>query len=220
MNKVQIINLLREHNYKVKIGMFDEINARKNNIKIEIFENQASAWDTTVRFQNVLWKRAKYNFRDADVAWLINILERLAPKSQAEAKIMFNNVLKEGFKFGPAITKSGDDIIHNVIISQVKVISMVSVNEDGKLNTDITTPGRQVWFLLSCSGFCGATFNIISDGKMWIPTIRISKESKIGEAKITFEFNPKATLNLGKMSITDMLLINEAIIEYKRKIGT
>lgn len=100
-------------------------------------------------------------------------------------------------------------------IKTVSVLSLVTINR-GFNTVDITgagimVPNTRCWFLLECIGFCGAGFNLISDGQEFYPVERTSEHHT--RTKICYDVK-KATVSIDSINQADQNLIELAIAEW------
>lgn len=93
----------------------------------------------------------------------------------------------------------------SVVISAACIRGFGVIDDKLKFNESIT-PGRDLWIHIDCTGPSGATFDIITDGEKWLPLDRRTH-------KVSKDMNPKATVDLSKMSVLDKQLITRLIEE-------
>lgn len=158
----------------------------------------------------------------------INSLDEIIDTIDTNIKLILANKIKrnptvtvanlpEPYKFGDVVRhiKINDSspsvcgVASNAVISRIFEINIVAINDDCTVDdSEISTPGKDVWFRLQCMGSAGATFDIISDGNGWYPITRYKKN------RITMSMKPKKSVDLSYMSTVDKTLINEAIKLY------
>jgi hypothetical protein len=111
-----------------------------------------------------------------------------------------------------AVNNNGHIEIKNQICS-VK-ISVVCLEENGHISSDIVDPNKPVWYMCDCIGTLGATFNIITDGDVYYAVNRYPMKNM----RTTITTKPKASVDLTKLSKGDHDLILYAIEQYRNKL--
>jgi len=93
------------------------------------------------------------------------------------------------------------------------IMSVEIVQMDGiLLNSEAHDPDKKIWFHMGCANHLNATFNILTDGEMFLSVDRYRKKN--GKFRTTKNTNPKASVNLENMNQSDKDMINFAIQAY------
>jgi len=120
------------------------------------------------------------------------------------------------------LTREGTRFENCAQIRSVMAVSLVTINKGYTtvdiLGSNLHEPNVKCWFLLDCSGYRGASFNIISDGEVFYPVSRVSFTMQGGvhpvqRVKIKTDVG-RSTVNPAEINKADQRLILLAIKDW------
>ena len=191
----------RKGDAKIRITM-----APYSNSMIQIFRKTAfGGWSTVT-------SRALYHCSSATVDIILDYIRQAIKLSSNYTVKKFNkqDLNLQSFRQDEGIYTSNGTIELMNVIHCVRVSSIVAIESDGKCSTNLAyVPGEECWAALSCQSGNGASFDLLSDGKKWLPAIRRRSEFRVADG-----YKPKTSVDLKLLCQLDKRLIELAIKSY------